>query len=249
MKFLFSQLLNEYEDSLSKNDKELLKQLSEQIMTIPNSTINDLADNLYVSTSTLYRLIKKLGYTGFPDFKFKVAESLNTEEILPSSTQDFLNLQLHEIEYTHKINQVNIKKAAKMFLQSNNRYVYGTGWKQGQIASNLATDLLIYDVPTFHLRNKYDLELTAGNAKKEDIFILITLKGLTSEYKAALDILKIKDIPFISISLDTINELSSQSTVSLYYADQQVGQNLEHWTALTLTYLVNLLIQEILQYK
>lgn len=53
------------------------KKILQNIYTIPQSTITDIAEMCYVSTATISRLCRKLNYESFADFKNDVTMNLN----------------------------------------------------------------------------------------------------------------------------------------------------------------------------
>lgn len=235
--------MNRYSDSLSANDKEILKNLNDNIDKIPVSTINQLASMVYTSTSGLYRLIKKLGFAGYSDFKYRVYDSLKLHEILIIDNNNYLEDTLNEIEYTHKINEVSIRKAAALILNAKKRFVYGTGYKQQQFMENFSADMLLYNIPFINLRNKEDLKNAVRYMDTDSLLIVTSLNGNANDYEESLDQLILQRIPIISISLDKTNKLSSKSSVALYYSDNSIVDDTVHWKAQTLNYLINLLIQ------
>lgn len=249
MEYFFSNLLNEYNNILSKNDKDILKNLNDNIKIIPTTTINQLATITYTSTSGLYRLIKKLGFSGYSDFKYRVYDSLKTNEILVVDTNNYLDDTLNEIAYTHRINESSIKKAAHLILEKNNRYVFGTGYKQQQFMENFSADMLMYGISFINLRTIDDLRTAIKHMNTDSLVIIASLNGRAKNFEMLLDQLNIQQIPIISLSLDKTNKLSTKSNISLYYSDNSIVDETVHWKAQTLLYLTNLLIQATLVEK
>ncbi|MDR2834095.1 MAG: MurR/RpiR family transcriptional regulator [Streptococcaceae bacterium] len=249
MNNLFSDLYSKYSTSMSKSEKEIFKLLLENIEVIPNSTINELATSIYISSSSLYRLVRKLGFQGYSDFKYHVTNSLKTEKIISDVTEEFLEGTINEIKYTHKINQQNLPNAAKLLLEKKERYVYGTGWKQKQLVDNFASDMMLYGIHFTNIRNSDDLKVAASNMGEDSVLILASLKGEGLDYQEALDILELRNISIVSITSNTANRLSTQSDVALYYADNHVFEANTHWRAISLLYALNSLVQAVIVEK
>lgn len=57
---------------LNKNENELLKYFLDNSDKIKNMTIQDVAKNAYTSTASIVRFCKKLGYSGFSEFKVAI---------------------------------------------------------------------------------------------------------------------------------------------------------------------------------
>lgn len=243
---IFVSVLNRYDGILSENDKNMIRKLNEYAAEIPKLTISELAERLYISSSSLYRLLRKIGFGGYPEFKYRISTVLQESEIKKVDTDRYLNQCINEIMYTHRINQSSIQKAASLILQSKRRFVFGTGWKQKQAADNFSSDMMTYGESFITLRTKEDLYSAVQYMTKEDVLIFTSLSGNTDPYKDSLRFCDLKNIPLISLTREGINELSECSTIALYYVDQQLEDSEAHWAALTLNYLFNLLIQVII---
>lgn len=246
---LFSSLLNKNMDELSKSEIEILKVLNDNAHEIPKLTLTELSKKVYVSTSSIYRLIKKLGYEGFPEFKYKVSDSLNSEKLLVTDSKDYLKTYINEIMFTYQINEKNIQDAASLILQSNKKIIFGTGWKQKEIADNFSSDMLTYGEDFITLRNKDDLFNAVRNISDNDVLIFLSLSGNVSSFKEMIDYCKLNRIPIISVTRADSNQLSMDSTIPLYYGEESLNQYEKHWSAQTLSFLMNLLIQVIVVNK
>lgn len=242
---LFISLYSKYKDKLSNNELALLTELSRHSNDISKKTIAEMADQLFVSSSTLYRLIRKLDFDSYSSFKYKVKESDKNIEIKDLLPKDRLNLTVRELEQTYSINQENINKAAKMFLQAKNRFVYGTGWKQKQIVKNFSTDLLLFGQTSIGLRDKVDLAKTVRSMGSEDIIIFNSLSGSINNYESTIDEIKLRGIPLISVTNDNHNPLSMVSDLSLFFVDREVSIPNINWSALPMIFLFELFIQAI----
>lgn len=65
------------ENQLTELQIQLIKKLNNDIQSVLKLTINELADSLFINTSTLSRLIKKLGFENYSKFKVLVAGKYN----------------------------------------------------------------------------------------------------------------------------------------------------------------------------
>lgn len=241
----FSSLVNEYSEQLSKSEKAIIKRLNEQAKEIPDLTISELSKRVFISNSSMYRLIKKLGYKGYPEFKYKVADSLKKTTVEHVNTKDYLDGFIGEVMFTHQINEVSIQQAASLILKSNKRLIFGTGWKQKEIADNFSSDMMTYGESFITLRTKDDLLSAIKYVTEEDVLIIVSLHGQTDSYQEVIDFCELNNIPIISVTKVGANPLSSHSEISLYYEESARY----HWSAQTLNYLLNLLIHIINERK
>lgn len=243
---LFVSIINEHASELTENDKNIIRSLNEYVAVIPKLTITELAEKIYVSSSSLYRLLRKIGFGGYPEFKYRVSKALQENESKNIDTDEYLNQFINEIMFTHRMNQVAIQKAADLILKAKKRFVFGTGWKQKQAADNFSSDMMTYGESFVTLRTKEDLHSAVQYMTKEDLLIFTSLSGNVLPYQASLRFCELENIPLISLTREGINPLSEYSTVALYYVDHQLNNADVHWSALSLNYLFNLLIQTII---
>src|SRR5699024_11874605 len=68
----FMKRLVQHRDSLSKLEVEVLDYISHFPEKVVSLTLSQAADLMYVSTATISRTCKKLGFEGFQDFKFQL---------------------------------------------------------------------------------------------------------------------------------------------------------------------------------
>ena len=72
--------------SLSATELQAYKFILDHISSIPNTGISELAKKAFCSNACIIRLLKKLGYASYSDFKYSIKQSLYT-----SSTQEIYN--------------------------------------------------------------------------------------------------------------------------------------------------------------
>lgn len=249
MTSLFSTLYNRYKSTLSANELALLIELSKQTEKIPDSTISQMAELLFISKSSLYRLIRKLGFDGYTTFKYRVTDSLREDKVSHLAPADFFDVTMDQLKKTYVLNQNELEHAARLFLNADTRYVYGTGWKQKQVVDNFSTDLLIYGERSLTLRNKFDLASCVSHMTQNDILVFTSLSGNLKGYENTIDELHIRDIPVISVTRAVPNLLSKEATTSLFFESNPSMDNTEHWPALPMDFIFELFIHTILQVR
>ncbi|NSW10292.1 MurR/RpiR family transcriptional regulator [Enterococcus faecalis] len=245
MSTLIERKMNKAKVTFNSNEMDILKVLNERIEDIPKNSINQLAKQTFTSVSTLHRTIKKLGFSGFSEFKFQIADSLENSKKIVLSTENYLDNTINEITITHKINEKEIKEVAKKIVNTKNRYCYGTGWKQKQLVDNFSNDLIYYGETFTTLRTKHDLFQAANYMKKGSLLFIVSAYGEPFKYVQAINQLKLKEVTLITATVDQTNSLSKYSDHSLFYKDYSLETEGGQWAAITLNYLLNLLIHEI----
>jgi DNA-binding MurR/RpiR family transcriptional regulator len=65
--------------NLNKNENELLKYFIENSKNIKGMKIQDASKNTFVSTAAIIRFCKKLGFSGYSDFKNTLWHTINNQ--------------------------------------------------------------------------------------------------------------------------------------------------------------------------
>ncbi|MBE8863226.1 MurR/RpiR family transcriptional regulator, partial [Enterococcus faecium] len=73
-------LLEKKRSSLSKIENEILDYILLHLSDIGTKTIYEVSDDLFVSTATISRTAKHLGYQGFKELKYAIDQSIHVEE-------------------------------------------------------------------------------------------------------------------------------------------------------------------------
>ncbi|WP_225418472.1 MurR/RpiR family transcriptional regulator [Lacticaseibacillus daqingensis] len=239
-------LFNRYKSILSTSELALLTELSRHANEIPGSTISTMATQLFISKSTLYRLIRKLGFDGYSTFKYRVSDSLVEETPKYPAPSNLLDMTINQINKTYALNQAQLTSAARLFLGADARYVYGTGWKQKQVVDNFSTDLLIYGEQSLTLRNKTDLANAVTHMTSNDLLLFTSMSGTLSGYEDTADEIHLRGIPIISVTSDAPTSLSKEASISLFFASEPSRAGRLHWQITSMSFAFDLLIQAIL---
>ena len=73
----------EHTPQLNKNDNELLSYCIRNHTEIANLKVTELADRLFISPASVVRFCKKLGFSGYSDFKASLRMDLFEPEEMP----------------------------------------------------------------------------------------------------------------------------------------------------------------------
>lgn len=80
----FNQQIKLNYDGLSTSDKEMVQYIKKNREEVISLSIVDLGERLLSSKSTVLRLVQKLGFRGYSDFKYSLEQSLHDTFIAPS---------------------------------------------------------------------------------------------------------------------------------------------------------------------
>ncbi|MCI7238479.1 MAG: hypothetical protein MR512_02425 [Anaerococcus sp.] len=231
-------------DKLSDYDKEIVNLLADNIDEIEFLTINELAQITYTSTSTLFRIVKKLGFDSFSDFKYAIKNSLDDyNKYNPKKNNFFLSKVFDSLEKTDVLIDEYITNAAKAISDSNILYIYGTGWKQLRELDLFATDLNLYNIKFEHIRSKDEFDRI--NKYKRTIIMIVSLSGNIENLYDKLIRLKKKGVRIVGVSSESNNLLNDIADFKLQYSSSDIDDKILHWQTITLSYILDRLKYEI----
>lgn len=112
-------------NSLNETEAHVYDYIMQNKEKVLDESIRELASNTHVSTATIVRFCKKMGCVGFLEFKYKLKDSITTEEheeqIEESSFVDFIN-HIKTQEYLE-----SVKRTAEHIKQADSFYTLGLG--------------------------------------------------------------------------------------------------------------------------
>jgi DNA-binding MurR/RpiR family transcriptional regulator len=219
------------QSNLSNAENAVVHFLFENKTTIASMTIKSIADQCYVHPSTLIRLSKKLGFSGWIELRDSYLEEINYLEShfqqvdanFPFSASDGImtianKLAVLEQTTLHDtlslLHHDDLQKAKQLLLQSDKIVIF---------ASN-ANTLISQDfmLKMKRIKNEVSIVTTFGESAYEahncmpgSCALLISYTGENSMILQTAAILKQKNIPILSLTSIGDNSLSVLSDASL----------------------------------
>ncbi|KPG74193.1 MurR/RpiR family transcriptional regulator [Enterococcus sp. RIT-PI-f] len=212
---------------------------------VANMSIQELANHTHVSTTTILRFCRSLGYTGYSEFKLQLSYSQNNKELvsLHSFYQDmsFLN------KYTESDFQKKIEEAATILQQSTGIIWLGFGASAGicKYAANYFANTgkinLVIDDPYFHSK----VPLFSGAT-----LVVLSVSGEIDNTIRILQPLKAKDITVLSITNYDQSTLSKISDYVLpYYITYNKNNEIDMTTQLPVMLIIEMLGNKLMEQK
>lgn len=212
----FEELINEHYDSLNENDLYILNYITNNKKTTANLSINELAKRCNISKSSLLRFTKKLGFSGYSEFKYYVKWE-NESKTNTVEEQQITQILIQDIEATIKnININQIDKICEILYEAKRIFLYGTGYSQVNVAKDLQRNFMAINEYMYILHDNEQIESILENLNSEDVIIIISLSGNSQILVPIMKQLKAKKITVISMTSLKSNYLSSMTPYNLY---------------------------------
>ncbi|MCM3032291.1 MULTISPECIES: MurR/RpiR family transcriptional regulator [unclassified Niallia] len=201
---------------LSELEKQVLDYIIANPALVAESSLDHLSKALFISTATISRTCKRLGFSGFQDLKYSLnkdsEQELYKEAVHPPS---FLTAHMdrvkQEMEWTlEHINELDIHKAASFIHESNFIEFFGVG-------ASLPTCIDAARKLTFagiicNAREDWDeLRCVANGLSNKDLAILVSYSGETAhilDYAAILKERAVKTIAIVGRKSSRLKDLA-----------------------------------------
>lgn len=219
-------LMNKHYNKLSENDLDILAYISKNKTAVKNMTIIELARLTLTSKSTILRLTKKLGFSGYSEFKYYLRDEKN-KQMVDLNKISFSALQNKDEDATKKMfHQTDIQPILSALHESDRIFCYGTGWGQLDALSDFRRSLVVLNKFPVVLNSLKELEIAANQSiTKNDLVIILSLSGDIIEAENVMNILLLKQIAILSITNLRNNHIASKATFNLYFQTTPVILN------------------------
>lgn len=209
------ELVNEYYEALNDNDMHILKYILNHKEACRDMGINDLADACLASKSSIHRLTKKLGFSGYSEFKV----FLKWEEEKEEGTGNYMQQLEEDIQATLKnIASLHFEPICEKLYHARRIFIYGTGTAQLTCAREAQRLFALQQTFVTIIYDEVEFQAMLKAMVPEDIVIIISLSGDTPSLFPNVQQLTARDIKFISITNLQNNKLAQMSPFSIYAA-------------------------------
>ena len=231
-------IVNQIENThFSKTEREIVDYIIDQGMNIEKMSANEIARNTFTSAPLLVRIAKKLGYSGFNEFKSAylkelayMLEETDVDASIPFLLSDDLmtiskNIALLEKETIQDTEQLNhhdeLQHAISLLEKTKKIDVYGVldnillAKHFQTLMMDIGKDVQVIDQVTGQKRS-------ACLADETHCAIIISYSGQTEEMLEVAEIYYKRQIPFISITCMAENSLSRLADVHLYLSSREM---------------------------
>ncbi|WP_236005854.1 MurR/RpiR family transcriptional regulator [Desemzia sp. RIT 804] len=211
-------LINAHYHELSENDLQILAYIVKNKESVHKMTIMEVAKLTLTSKSTILRLTKKLGFSGYSEFKYSLRHEKNKEATNLNEIK-YMDLLSKDIEATNKLfHQTDIEPIVLALQQADRIFCYGTGWGQRDVLSSFRRSMVPLGKFPIELPSLTELEMATNNSLTlNDLVVVVSLSGDIIEAENLMNLLVLKQIPILSITSFRNNNMASKATFNLYF--------------------------------
>ncbi|WP_439426004.1 MurR/RpiR family transcriptional regulator [Oenococcus alcoholitolerans] len=230
---------------LTSTELIIYRYLLDNPSQVKKYNIRELAIKINASTSSIVRCLKKLGYSGFSDYKQKIiSESKRDNDFKKTSSllvqaRDFFNKRLDTI-YSKKI-----KKTGFLLKNAEEIFFFGIG-TSGILANYGARQFSNFGLNAKFIDDPFYPLTALKNNSNIRVAIVLSVSGETKESLQMTRDLKNSKAKITSITNHEYNSLSRLSDVNFNYdfPDQILGRDLNLTSQLPVIYILESIIRE-----
>ncbi|WP_321387625.1 MurR/RpiR family transcriptional regulator [uncultured Enterococcus sp.] len=211
------------QDTFTETEKRIANYILAHITEIPHIYIEDLARSAYTSHSAVIRLCKKIGYSGFRDFKLAIAEAVHSQQHtfgsvnanFPFNAQDspmeiakkMADLTINTINRTHaQLDNALLSRAADILSNAERIFLFSIG--DSQVRGRSFQNKLIKIDKLVIIADEYrDAAWNAVRLTEKDCALFISYAGRNAQYQNILQFFKEEKIPTILLTGNNKSEL------------------------------------------
>jgi RpiR family carbohydrate utilization transcriptional regulator len=205
--------------SLSRQERKIALQVVQHPADVKMMNINTLSKKSEVSTATVTRFVKKMGYRDFTEFKLGLAEATSTitEDVtdspLPDQVTNFYNQMITGT--WKKIDPAVLDEAVHLIKNAPRIFIFGLG-SSGYNAQELAQRLLRMGINAFAPADSHTMYITSSIMTSDDLLIVLSVSGKSSEVNEAVQLARQHGLKTIAITAFSDSPLAQISDCRLF---------------------------------
>ena len=248
----FFEQANLHLPKLNANERRLFDYVVQQIRQMPEYSIRKVAQDNYVSTTTVLRFVKKLGFEGYREFQnsiYLAVHSIDKTEV-PSvlMKKEYSEEYLKNImESVRVLSAASIDRFKAALRPGVSLYFYGD--ELDREAAHYAYRLFtMLGYITYFPTDDYEVHSMLTHIKDGDILFLFSLTGESEGAIRIVESAKLKCSPLIaSITWSGNNSLQNLSDLDFYvFADKMVYEGYNVTSRISMIAVVEMLAYQLL---
>ena len=224
--------LREQSQSLSNAEREVAEYIMANPQLVVDLSVHELARNTFTSASTIVRLCSRTGYSGYREFRKALTQELaqreqtrktEQKELLRSASLEAIIdkvtwLNVNSLEETRMLLDVDVlRECVDMVRKARVIYLFGMGASLCAAKDAYLKFLRLNKLCVIN-EDLHSQILQARNATSEDLALVISYSGATTEIIECMRTLKENKTPIIAITRCVHSPVSELADQKLYTA-------------------------------
>lgn len=213
-------------DALRKSERAVAGFILENPHEVLDLSIADLSQRAGVSQPTVARFASAMGFSGYREFKLRLAQSLASgtpfvhQDVTPDDDLGMVTPKVFDravgalLNVRNHLDQTQVKRAVELIAKARRIECYGIG-NSGIIALDAQHKLFRFGMPTMSYTDTHTMAMAATVLKRGDVVIAISASGRTTDILGGVEIALESGADVIAITAGD-SPLARLATVALY---------------------------------
>ena len=209
-------LITQSQKNLSEMDLDILTYVVRHQKEVQNANIIALANAVHVSKSSVLRMTKKLGFSGYTEFKYFLKQSNYDDK--RAQTTDLLALQEKDIESTYQyLKATNFAPLCEKIFEAKAIFFFGTGYAPQLQLQEFCKSLSLVGKRVIFVPTKAELDYVMLTMGKQDLFLIASVSGETENLKENFAWMNAAKVPICTITAFSANYMSALAQYAYHY--------------------------------
>lgn len=240
-------------NSLSTLELELLRYINNHKTLIPTMSIQTLAKNTFMSTTTIIRLCRKLNLDGYSHLKFFIKTQLLDDNFtkLPyfeRSLEDLIEEELSDIDKTSSLLDLqNINEVTEIMQNSKQIHFFAKGLTE-LVFEYTARHLLSLSKNVAIYRDTHIAYIQSENFSEKDIIFLASLSGETEQVVRVAQIARAQNATVVTFTVNPMSSLAKLGNFNFQLVnDATTTKEVDTKSRCQLMFVLNIIIKAFVQ--
>lgn len=218
----------------SKSDKQIIEYIRNNAEKVIYMSISEAAKETNTGEATVTRFAKKMGFSGFQDFKVTLAQEIslknsnsiinneisNNEDVLETANK-LLRNNINVLERTvNKLNTNDIYECADLIKNCKKAYFMGVGYS-GIVAQDSNYKFMRIGINSMYYQDTHTMIMMSALANEGEVVLAISHSGETEEIIKSVKIAKENGAKIIAITENENSTLARVSDINLTYVSSE----------------------------
>ncbi|AIY06899.1 transcriptional regulator, RpiR family [Planococcus sp. PAMC 21323] len=216
----------------SEKEKKIADYVLHDPKNIIHLTINQIADELGLAESTIFRFCQRIGFKGFQAFKISLAaevvaplkdihEKIEEGDSISAVTEKVFRSNIKTLEDTLQIVDAEaMEQATRKLMSARKIDFYGNGGSAMVAMDGYHKFVRLGLQVSMNLDSHMQL-MAASQLQSDDVAIVISHSGSTTDVLDVLRVLKEKGVTIISVTNFAKSPLSKEADIALYTVSEE----------------------------
>lgn len=245
----------------SKSDKILIEYINNNASECIYKSITEIAEEVSLGEATITRFSKKLGFSGFPEFKVTLAKKLSREsgknvinavvkldEPVKETANKLFESHVKVIKETlNNLDYAEVIRARELFLNAKKIYFFGIG-NSGIVSMEANYKFMRIGMNTVSISDSHTMRMLSAIVGRGDLIFAISHSGETKEIIESVKLAKKNKANIISLTESRENTLKDLSDINISYVSMEtIFETGSILSKLVQVFLIELIYAEVIK--